>query len=169
MQVATVEGSATTPVTRSPGRWSRWRQRLQRAIVKRSIQIALIIALIYAMLVGVDYAVSRARQFDPGGWIASRLPRMPDWSVPNLPAFDGWPSVRDLFEGSTQLVVIQPVNLRSAPGLGDNIVRSLDAGAVLQRVGEVVEEEGFTWIRVIVVEDGTEGWVADQPDKLRRD
>ena len=153
--------------------WDRRRKQLKRSIVKRSIQIALILGLIYAALAGIDYATRRARALDPGGWIARRVPRLPDLSLPDFSWLDRLPRLRDIVggvAGSRQLVVIQPVNLRPEASTREDPLRALEEGTRLRQIGGPVDDlAGLprTWIKVIVVEDGTEGWVAEQPDRIR--
>jgi hypothetical protein len=146
------------------------RRSCQRAIVKRSIQLALIVAVIYGALVGIDYGVAyvsgRASQLNPTAWITSRLPELPD--LPDL----SW--LRGLIGQNTgaqpTLVVTQPVNLRDGPRIGAGFLRQLPAGTVLRQLEGPVAEAGTDrqWIKVSVVSENQEGWVANQPDRLRQ-
>jgi hypothetical protein len=168
--------AAGTPVTdqglKQTVRRELRRRGCQRAIVKRSMQIVLILALLYAALLGVDYAATRARQLDPGGWIASRLPDLPALGLPDLGWLERLPDLRSLLgrTGASRLVITKPVNLRSTPTIGGELVRTLDEGTVVQRIGEPepdLQGGPLNWLRVVVVADGTEGWIADQPDRMR--
>lgn len=148
------------------------RRGCQRAIVKRSAQVVLIVALLYAALLGVDYATDRVRQLDPGNWIASRLPDLPSLGLPDMTWFDRLPDLRSLLgrAGTSRLVITKPVNLRPSPSIDGEPLRSLEEGTVLQRVGGPepdLQGRPLSWLKVVVVADGTEGWVADQPDRMR--
>ena len=148
------------------------RRGCQRALVKRSVQVVLILTVLYAALLGVDYAANRARQLDPGGWIAGRLPRMPALGLPDVAWLDRLPDLRSLLGGAAapRLVITQAVNLRPAPSIEGDPLRVLEEGTVLQRVGGPepdLQGRALSWIKVIVVADGTEGWVAEQPDRMR--
>jgi hypothetical protein len=163
--MAQPDGMATTPVGRPPGRWSGARRRLQRALIRRSIQIALILAALFALLAGVDYGLDRVRALDPAGWIAQQLPdlRLPGFSLPD------WRELVGLSSGG-RLVVNQSINLRPAPGINNTPLRELPAGTVLQKIGGPVpdpQELSLTWIEVVVVGEDAQGWVAEHPDRLR--
>ena len=72
------------------------------------------------------------------------------------PAADGAFAVGDFVT-----VVEGGVNMRSDPTTaGENIVRALEGGEVLEIQGEPVEADGFTWYEVLVSETGEIGWVA---------
>lgn len=149
------------------------RRGCQRALVKRSLQLALILGLIYAALIGIDYATGRARELDPSAWLTSRLPQLP--AIPELPDFswiDRLQGARGVVDGlrSETLVVTQPVNLRPEPSTQNQPLRQLPEGTLLRRLeGPVDDQSGMAlrWIRVAVVDDGSEGWVAAQEDRLR--
>lgn len=147
------------------------RQGCRRAIVKRSIQLVLILALIYAALVGVDYATGRLQQLNPAAWIGGRLPQVP--SLPDLSWINRLiglgKDIRGAATGST-LIVTQPVNLRPGPSTQGAALRQLGVGTVIRRISEPVDDQTglpLKWIKVIVLPDGTQGWVAYQPDRLR--
>ncbi|HZB96837.1 MAG TPA: serine/threonine-protein kinase [Herpetosiphonaceae bacterium] len=149
-----------------------WRQSCQRAIVKRSIQLALIVALIYAALVGIGYASDRARQIDPTGVIVSHLPKMPQ--LPDLSWLGRLVEYGKSIGGLAQtprLVVTQPVNLRADPSRAGKLLRQLPVDTVLEQLeGPVDDATGgsLKWLKVKVVDDGTQGWIAQQPDRLRQ-
>ena len=174
--VAAPEPAATEQQVERAVKRALRRRGCQRAIVKRSIQLALILALIYGALVGIDYATGRVRQFDPAGWLVGRLPQLPALpALPALPDFawlDRFQDARDIVDGlqGETLVVTQPVNLRPDPSTQNQPLRQLPEGTVLRRLeGPVDDQAGMAlrWLRVVVVEDGTEGWVAEQTDRLR--
>jgi hypothetical protein len=82
------------------------------------------------------------------------------------------PDLRSLLDraGTSRLVITKPVNLRPSPSIEGDPLRSLEEGTVLQRIGGPepdLQGRPLTWLKVIVVADGTEGWVADQPDRMR--
>jgi hypothetical protein len=149
-----------------------WRQSCQRAIVKRSIQLALIVALIYAALVGIGYAADRARQIDPTGVIVSHLPRLPQ--LPDLSWLGRLVEYGKSIGGIAQtprLVVLKPVNLRAGPSREGALLRELPVDTVLEQLeGPVDDATGgsLKWLKVKVVADGTQGWIAQQADRLRQ-
>ncbi|MDQ5850948.1 MAG: serine/threonine protein kinase [Chloroflexota bacterium] len=163
---APMEQPATQKAMERAARRQQRRRSCQRALVKRSIQVALIIAVIYGALVGIDYATGRMAQLDPAGWITGRLPQIPDLSW--LGRLIDWRGIAGNATPST-LVVTREVNLRRGPSTKDEVISRLDEGTVLQRLeGPVDDPDGaFQWIRVRVMSDGTEGWVADQAGRLR--
>lgn len=148
------------------------RQGCQRALVKRSAQVVLIVALLYAALLGVDYATNRVRQFDPAGWIADQIPDLPTLGLPDMSWLDRFTDLRSLFgqTGASRLVITKPVNLRPSPSIDGEPLRSLEEGTVLQRIGGPepdLQGRALSWLKVVVVADGAEGWIADQPDRMR--
>lgn len=153
------------------GRWAMQRKGCQRALVRRSLQIVLIIVVLYAAIIGLDHAAAyvtgRVTQLHPGAWIAARLPHLP--SLPQLGSLGSW---RDIFGGLTAqqtLIVMQPLNMRTAPTVQGELLRELPSGTVLRRVDGPVDGDdasGLRWLKVVVVADGTEGWVADLPDRI---
>jgi hypothetical protein len=149
-----------------------WRQSCLRAMVKRSIQLALIVALIYAALVGIGYAADRVAQIDPTGVIVSHLPKMPQ--LPDLSWLGRLVEYGKSIGGIAQtskLVVTQPVNLRPDPSTQAAPLRRLPVGTVLEQLeGPVDDATGrpLKWLKVVVVDDGTQGWIAQQPDRLRQ-
>jgi eukaryotic-like serine/threonine-protein kinase len=159
-----LSGKALDRVVRTAMR----RRSCQRAIVKRTVQILLILALIYGALLGIDAAVARARQVDPRSWVARWVPSLPD---------GGWldrvGEVRDMIgrlRPQSTIVVAQPLNLRGGPSTQDQVLRALPEGTELRPIeGPVADAAGnLSWIKVAVVEDGTEGWVADLPGYLNK-
>jgi hypothetical protein len=146
------------------------RRSCQQAIVKRTIQVLIILALIYGALLGIDAAVARARQVDPRSWVARWIPTMPD-----LGWIDRVSDVRDIIGGlrpESTMVVVQPLNLRAGPSTQDELLRALSAGTVLRTIeGPTADSNGldFSWLKVAVVDDGTEGWVADIPGYLNKE
>lgn len=144
------------------------RQSCQRAIVKRSIQLALIVAVVYGLLVGVTYAMGRVQQVDPFGWVTGQLPALP--SLPNIDL--SWlDRLRRLVGGgSSTVVVVQSVNMRTGPGTNNPLVGVLPEGTVLKQIGGPVDDPNgapFQWIKVATAEGGKEGWIANQADRLR--
>ena len=170
-----VDGQSIDAQAQRAARKRTRRQGCQRALVKRSIQLALIVAVIYGVLVGFEYATGRVRQLDPAAWIAERLPEVP--ALPQLPDLSALRRLIDVGQGiagggneAASLVVTQPINLREGPTTATEPLRQLPEGTVLRRIeGPVDDPTGLslTWIKVVVVEDGTEGWVAYQPARLR--
>ena len=167
-----VDQSAKGQQMQRPGRWELRRRGCQRAIVKRTFQIALIVAFIYAIFLGVDYATGRVREVDPSNWVSGWVPRLPSFEFPELPWSDRISDLRDIaegFGGRDTIMVKQPINLRAEPSREAQLLRELQPGTVLQRLGGPVDDQSgstLRWIKVVVVEDGTEGWVANLTDFL---
>lgn len=155
------------------------RRSCQQALVKRTFQVLLILVLIYGALLGIDAAVARVRQVDARSWVTRWTPDIP--SLPTMPAIPdmGWlnwlDGVRAIIGRSTPgrtMTVAQPLNLRSGPSTQDEVLRALPAGTVLRTVAEPVADGNgmeFSWIKVTLVDDGTEGWVADLPGYLTKE
>jgi hypothetical protein len=97
---------------------------------------------------------------------------MPALGLPDVAWLDRLPDLRSLLGGAAapRLVITQAVNLRPTPSIEDEPLRVLEEGTVLQRIGGPepdLQGRALSWIKVIVVADGTEGWVAEQPDRMR--
>jgi serine/threonine-protein kinase len=143
------------------------RQGCQRAIIKRSLQFLFVFLLLYGMYFGVsfayDYVTGRLSQINPTDWVTSRLPNPSDF-IPS------WLRDSDL---TATYRVTRPVNLRSAAGASssETIVKVLDVGVRLQQIGPPQPDpdgQPYSWIRVLVLSDGTQGWVANQETSLEK-
>ncbi len=175
-QAAPVEQKAIGEEVQRAVRKEMRRRSCQRAIVKRSIQIVLILALIYGALVGItyatDYATNRVSQLDPVSVVTSWLPKLPH--IPDLSWLGRLIDLGKSVGGAAQspnLVVSRPINLRKGPSTEGDPLRELAEGTVLRQVGGPVDDASgrpLKWIKVVVVDDGTQGWVAEQPDRLRQ-
>lgn len=143
------------------------RQGCQRALIKRSLQLLIVFAVLYGSWLGiqyaVDYASGRVQQLNPNEWISSRLPDINDF-IPD------WLSDPGSLVATYR--VINPVNLRSEPSTGDEtFVAVLEAGTLLQQVGAPQPDptgQGYEWIPVIVPANGQRGWVANLQGRLER-
>jgi serine/threonine protein kinase len=143
------------------------RQGCQRALIKRSIQLLVVFALLYGSWLGiqfaVDYASGQVQQLNPSEWISSRLPDIDDF-IPD------W--LRDPGSLVATYRVAQPVNLRSQPNATDDtLVAVLEEGTLLQQIGPAQSDatgQPYNWIQVIVIPDGQRGWVADLPGRIER-
>jgi len=62
------------------------------------------------------------------------------------------------FDPDLQSNSIEQVNLRSSPGVGNNVLTTLPLAAPLQTLGDEETIDGQLWIRVRT-EDGEEGWI----------
>lgn len=143
------------------------RQGCLRAVVKRSAQLLFAVIVLYALWIGVNYAVDYAggqvARIDPGEWFRRQLPDVgslvPSW-------------LRDPGSLTATFRVAQPVNLRSQPRVGDEtLLRLLDTGTLLQQVGPPQADAGgqaYEWIQVIVLPTAERGWVANQAGRLER-
>jgi hypothetical protein len=143
------------------------RQGCQRAIIKRSLQFLFAFLLLYGLYFGVsfayDYVTGRISQINPTDWVTSRLPDPSDF-IPS------WLRESEL---TATYRVTRPVNLRSAAGASssETIITVLDAGVRLQQLGPPQpdpEGQPYTWIRVLVLDDGTQGWVANLASSLEK-
>lgn len=146
------------------------RQGCQRAIIKRTAQLLLVFALLYGAWLGINYAVDYARgqvqQIDVGQWISRQLPDpndlLPDW-VRNL--------VQDPAAIVAQYRITQLTNLRNAPGTSAEIVRQLNVGDKVQPLGVPQDDpngEPYQWTQVLVLDDGTRGYVANLTERAER-
>jgi hypothetical protein len=143
------------------------RQGCQRALIKRSLQLLVVFALLYGSWLGiqfaVDYASGQVQQLNPREWISSRLPDIDDF-IPD------W--LRDPGSLVATYRVAQPVNLRSQPSATDDtLVAVLEEGTLLQQIGPLQSDatgQPYNWIQVIVIPDGQRGWVADLPGRIER-
>lgn len=143
------------------------RQGCQRSVIKRSAQLLFAVVLLYAMWMGINYAVDYAggqiARIDAGEWFRRRLPDVaslvPSW-------------LRDPGSLTATFRVAQPVNLRSEPRVGDDtLVRLLDAGTLVQQLGPPQPDAGgqpYEWIQVIVLPGAERGWVANLAGRLER-
>ncbi|MDP9310580.1 MAG: serine/threonine protein kinase [Chloroflexota bacterium] len=137
------------------------RQGCQRALIKRTTQLVLVFLLLYGIYLGIgytyDWATGRLAQINPTEWLTSRLPNPSDF-VPS------W--LRNPGELTATYRVTRPVRLRSSPGASadTNIVKVLEAGSRVQQIGPPEADpdgQPYTWLRVIVLDDGTQGWIAN--------
>ncbi len=156
------------------------RRSCQQALVKSTFKILLILAVIYGVLIGIDAAVARARQLDPRSWVTRWIPDIPTIptlpTLPDLPWIDRLGDVRDIIgrfgAANTTITVAQPLNLRAGPGTQEQLLRALPEGTVLRTIeGPVADANGLelSWLKVSVLDDGTEGWVADLPGYLTKE
>ena len=144
------------------------RQGCQRTLVKRSLQLLFVFLLLYGMYLGVrytvDYVTGRIQQIDPGQWLSQQLPDLSD-IVPS------WVSTPNDLTATYRIT--QPINLRSEPGAitPETIVQVLEPGVRVQQLGPPqADPQGgqYQWIRVVVLPNGTQGWVALIGDRLER-
>jgi len=144
-----------------------WRQGCRRAIIKRSAQLVFAVVILYALWMGVNYAVDYANgqiaRIDAGEWFRRQLPDVgsliPSW-------------LRDPGSLTATFRVTQPVNLRSEPRVGDDtLVRLLETDTLVQQVGPPQPDaagQPYEWIQVIVLPTAERGWVANQAGRLER-
>ncbi len=143
------------------------RQGCQRAIIKRSAQLLFAVVILYALWMGVnfavDYASGQIARIESGEWLRRQLPDI-DSLVPS------W--LRDPGSLTATYRVAQPVNLRSEPRVGDEtLLHLLDTGTLLQQVGPPQPDaagQPYEWIQVIVLPTAERGWVALQAGRLQR-
>lgn len=143
------------------------RQGCRRAIIKRSVQLIVVFLLLYGGYLGiqyaVDYATGQIQQINPVAWITRQLPNPADL----LP---GW--LRSPGSLTATYRVTQIVNLRSEPAVNDStFIKQLEPGTLIQQVGAPQADangQPYQWIQVIVLSDGSRGWVANQEGRLER-
>jgi eukaryotic-like serine/threonine-protein kinase len=137
------------------------RQGCQRAIVKRSFQLLTVFLLLYGAWLGIQFAVDsaagRLQQINVGQWIAQQLPDPNDF-IPS------W--LRDPGSLIAQYRITQATNLRSGPGVDNEVVRLLEPGVVVQALGPPDADpngDPYQWTQVVTLDDGTRGYIADLP------
>lgn len=137
------------------------RQGCQRALIKRTTQLVLVFLLLYGIYLGVgytyDWATGRLAQINPMQWFTSQLPD-PNNLIPS------W--LRNPGEITATYRVTRPVRLRSSKGASDDtsIIRVIEAGAQVQQIGPPEPDpdgQPYTWMRVLVLDDGSQGWIAN--------
>lgn len=144
------------------------RQSCQRALVKRSAQLLFVFLLLYGSYLGIgyayDYATGQLAQIRPTEWLTRQLPDPADF-IPS------W--LRNPGEITATYRVTRPARLRNAPGATDDatIVRVLEAGALVQQIGPAEPDpngQPYTWMRVVVLDDATQGWIANLEGLLEK-
>ena len=144
------------------------RQGCQRALIKRTAQLLFVFLLLYGTYLGIgyayDYATGRLAQIRPTEWLFNQLPDPNDF-IP------GW--LRNPGDLTATYRVTRPARLRSEKGATDDttIVRVLEAGARVQQIGPPEADpngQPYTWMRVVVLDDGTQGWIANLEGLLEK-
>jgi hypothetical protein len=130
-------------------------------LIKRTTQLVLVFLLLYGIYLGVgytyDWATGRLAQINPVQWFMGQLPN-PNDLIPS------W--LRDPGELTATYRVTRPVRLRSTKGASDDttIVKVIEAGTRVQQIGPPEPDpdgQPYTWLRVIVLDDGSQGWIAN--------
>jgi serine/threonine protein kinase len=149
-----------------------------RTLIKGSIWLIVAFLVLYGSYLGVryavDYAYGQAQQIDVREWISRQLP--------NINELLPWPDINEVIPSWLHTLsvdqptyrVTQPINLRSEPSAASNatIIQVLAPGTRVQQQGPPQADPGgqpYQWIRVVVLDNGSEGWIALQNSRLERE
>ena len=118
--------------------------------------------LLYARLTGRGPVPSQPSQetLSPG---EPGTPLLPEEGTPSTP---GSPSISSPAPTTTTALLLgritetdgMGVNLRDSPSVNGTIVTVVAEGTLVSLIGEITENDGFTW-QAIQLENGRQGWV----------
>lgn len=145
------------PERRGAGRWAQPPERT-RPLLGLSILVILFVIVGCGAYYGASIAVEALSGF--------RLPR-PELQVPTGVPLPEWITGTVGGEGDILTVTIgdiEGLNLRSAPGLGSDIIALLPNGTQVRKLEGPNEADGVSWLRVRAQINGQtlEGWVSER-------